>query len=258
MKPDHELISGKEKIDFEKINKRLKVKNSQRKTVTISWLISVIFAILVVLTFFEGSPLHHFYALTLIGIFIAIAGAITAFIFRSRVKKLDTLISGENVIASWQLSTKQQADYIDFLFQNEKTKNRAILGITSIFIVVIFGGFILFIDKGKGAMLLVMLALLALVTFFAYVMPVYYRSKNKKGDGLVLLGKKYAYINGFFHNWDFPLSGIQKVKAIDKPFYGLFIQYYYYDRTLKNTEELDIPAPADLDLKSIVAHLKNK
>ncbi|MCG6187308.1 zinc-ribbon domain-containing protein [Maribellus maritimus] len=253
-----ELISMEGNIDFQKINRKLKVKNSQRKPVTVSLMILLIAFVLVVLTFTEGSPLYGVFAVTLIGIFAAVTGLTVALVFRSRAKKMDTLISGENVIASWQLSYKQKSDYVDFLFKNEKSKNKAILGITTILIVLVFGGFILFIDEGKGAMFLVMLALIALVAFFALVMPTYYRSKNKNSDGMVLLGQKYAYINGFFHNWDFPLSGIQKVKIIEKPFHGLFIQYYYYDRTFKNTEELNIPAPAELDLKSVTVRLKTK
>ncbi len=89
-------------------------------------------------------------------------------------------------------------------------------------------------------------------------MPAFYRNKNLKGDGVIMIGQKFAYINGFFHNWDFPLSGIQKVKIIDKPFHGLYIKYYYFDRTLKNTEELNIPAPPDIDLEHVVSLLKVK
>ncbi len=57
--------------------------------------------------------------------------------------------------------------------------------------------------------------------------------------GLILIGRKFAYINGFFHNWDFPLSGIQKVKMIENHF-TVFIKVYYFDGTLKNSEELNI------------------
>ena len=122
--------------------------------------------------------------------------------------------------------------------------------------MVVFGIFIIVIDEGKGVMLLVMIALIGIIAAFALGMPAFYRNKNLKGDGVVLLGRKFAYVNGFFHNWDFPLSGIRKVKAIETPFHGLYIQYSYYDRTLKNTEELHIPASPDMDLKKIVALLK--
>lgn len=248
----------RENIDFRKINQKLKVKNSQRKPVSISVLIALISVILVIMSLSENSPLHGMYAITMIGIFVAITGLITALVFRSRAKKMDTLISGENVIASWLLNDEQKTAYVNTLFRTEQAKNKAILIVTTILIVLIFGAFIIFIDEGKAAMFMVMLILIALVSTFALGMPHYYRAKNMRGDGVILLGQKFAYINGFFHNWDFPLSGVQKAKVINEPFHGIFIQYYYYDRTLKNTEELNIPAPADLDLKSIVAELKSK
>ncbi len=76
-----------------------------------------------------------------------------------------------------------------------------------------------------------------------------------QGDGKILIGKKFAYVNGFFHNWDFILSGIKKSRIIDQPFYGLYIQYYYTDLTLTNTEEVNIPAPKDVDLNIVLAAL---
>lgn len=245
-------------IDFQKINGKLKVKNSQLKAVVISLIVSLLGVILAFLTFTEGSPLYKAYAVTLISIFVAVAGLIVALIFRSRAKKMKTLISGENVIASWQLNNQQKSEYASFLFQNEKAKNKVIMWITTVLIVVIFGIVILLMDEGKGVMFLVMIALIGIIAVFALGMPAIYRNKNLNGDGVILIGRKFAYINGFFHNWDFPLSGIQKVKMIEKPFHGLYIQYYYYDRTLKNREELSIPASPDIDLRHVVSLLKEK
>ncbi len=244
------------KIDYHQINKNLKVKNSQSRIVRGSLLVTMGAVILILLTIPEESPFHNMFALTLIGILIGITGVITAWIFRLRAKKLATLISGENVVAAWQLSDAEKATYAGYLFSFEKNKNLGILGITTLLIVVIFGLFILFIDEGKGAMALVALGLILLLSFFALGMPVYYRQRNLNGDGIILIGRKFAYVNGFFHNWDFPLSGIQKVKPIEKPFHGLYLQYYYYDRTLKNTEELHIPAPPETDLQELTRVLK--
>lgn len=243
-------------IDLQEINGRLKVKNSQWKAVVISLIVALIGLILTYLTFTEGSPFYQAYAVTLISIFIVIAGLSVAIIFRSRAKKMRTLISGENVIASWQLTPELKSEYANFLFQNEKEKNKAIMWITSVLIVIIFGIFILVIDEGKGVMFFVMIALIAITAAFAMGMPAFYRKKNLNGDGVILIGRKFAYINGFFHNWDFPLSGIQKVKVIEKPFHGLYIKYYYYDKTLKNSEELNIPASPDIDLEHIVSLIK--
>lgn len=243
-------------IDLQKINSKLKVKNSQQKAVIISLIISFSGVILTYLTFTEGNPLYKAYAFTLISIFIVLGGLIVAIILRSRAKKMKTLISGENVIASWQLSHQKKLEYVNFLFQNEKDKNKAIFLITAFLIVIVFGIVILVMGEGRGVMFLFMVALIAIIATFAFAMPAYYRNKNLKGDGVILIGRKFAYINGFFHNWDFPLSGIQKVKIIEKPFHGLYIKYYYYDRTLKNSEELNIPSSPDIDLEHVVSLLK--
>ena len=243
-------------FDYRKINQNLKVRNSQSRIVRGALWVTLGAVILILLTLSEDSPLHNMFALAFIGGFIALTGLITAWIFKLRAKKLATLISGETVVAAWQLDDAEKTAYASYLFSFEKSKNLGILGITTLFIVVIFGLFILFIDEGKGAMALVAVGLILLLSLFALGMPVYYRQRNLHGDGIILIGRKFAYVNGFFHNWDFPLSGIQKVKPIEKPFHGLYLQYYYYDRTLKNTEELHIPATHETDLQELTRVLK--
>ena len=89
-------------------------------------------------------------------------------------------------------------------------------------------------------------------------MPQYYKYQNLKNDGKVLIGAKFAYINGYFHNWDFVLSGLSKVKVMRQPFYGINLVYYYTDRTLNNSEELFIPANENENLDELVSILKMK
>jgi len=243
-------------IDFKKINRQIHIKNSQRKAVVISSLISLFTALLVILTFIDGSYIYQIYALRFIGIFVLISGIIVSFVFNSRAKKLDKLINGENIVASWQLNEKQKEDFVSLLYQNEQAKNKSLFILTTVLIIVIFGAFALLMDEGGIAMFAIMIILIIFLAVFAFGMPAYYRVKNNKGEGLVLIGKNYAYLNGFFHNWDFPMSGIQKIKLIEKPFRGIYIQYYYYDRTLKHTEELTIPAPDYVDLAALVKTLR--
>lgn len=246
----------RQEFDYGQINKNLKVKNSQSRIVRGALWVTLAAVAVVAATILEGSPLYKMHVLSFIACFIALSGLVTAWIFRLRAKKLATLISGENVVAAWQLSREEKSAYAGYLFSFERSKNLGILGIITFLIVVIFGLFILFIDEAKGAMALVALGLILLLSLFALGMPVYYRQRNLAGDGIILIGRKFAYVNGFFHNWDFPLSGIQKVKPIEKPFHGLYLQYYYYDRTLKNTEELHIPAPPAIDLRELARLLK--
>lgn len=250
-----QLAGNEKEFDYQSINRNLKIKNSQSVVVRGAWWVTLAAVLLVILTTLEESPLYGMHLFTFLGGFIALGSLVVALIFRARAKKLSTLISGENVVAAWQLSQEEKAIYSHYLFAHERSKNLLILGITTFLIVVIFGLFILLIDEGKGAMLVVMLGLIVILSLFALGMPIFYRQKNLHSDGIILIGRKFAYVNGFFHNWDFPLSGIQKVKPIDKPFYGLFLQYYYVDRTFKNTEELFIPAPPGTDVHNLAMEL---
>ncbi len=249
---ENEEISMLDKKDLSLINKKIELENNQTSIVTKFWYAAAFFAFIIILAFMDLDVLPIHPAIAFISFFLFVSSIVIAFMFRSREKKLQSLITGENLIASWKLNSEEKSQYVNFLFQNEKSRNISIFIVTTILIIIIFGAFIIFIDEGKAAMFFIMLGLIAFIALFAFGMPHYYKQQNSKNDGNILIGKNYAYINGYFHNWDFILSGIKKAKIIDKPFYGLYIKYYYTDRTLTNTEELNIPASQNVNLQKVV------
>lgn len=176
--------------------------------------------------------------------------------FRGRAKKLQTLISGDNLLAYWRLTPEQKKQYVNYLYEQKRGQNIVILFFTSIIIVVVFVTFILFIDEEKLIMLGAMLGLIFFLALFAFAMPLYYRYQNNKGDGQVLIGTKYAYINGYFYNWDYPLSGLSKINIIKKPFYGIDLVFYYTDRTIQHQYEILIPANNEVELQSLVKSMR--
>lgn len=245
--------------EIKKINQKITLKNSQTSIVKKSWLIAAFFGLLIMIAIadVDGFQLHP--AIILLSVFLFLTALIVGFVFKSREKKLQSLITGENLIASWVLTSNEKAQYVSYLFKNEQTKNKGLFIITTVFIVVIFGLFIAFMDEGAAAMFVVMLAVIAIIALAAFGLPFYYKFKNSKNDGLVLLGKKYAYVNGYFHNWDFPLSGIKKVAVIHEPFYGVYLKYYYTDRTFTNSEELYIPASINnVNLQQVIDVIKDE
>ena len=264
---DQEAVSSNEvldrqpivsKKDIEKINRKLTIENNQDSIVKKSLILAGIFALLMIMPFMDWSPLAGLWALTMISLFLMIASLIVAWMFRGRSQKLQTLISGENLLSSWTLTSVQKEKYIDHLFKEQIGKNIIVLSSIAVITVIVFGVFILFIDEGKLTMLGVMVGLIFFLALFAFGMPFYYRYSNRKGDGQVLLGSKYAYINGYFHNWDYPLSGLSKIKVIKEPFYGIDLTYFYTDRTLQHQEEILIPANEELDLKPLVQAMKKQ
>lgn len=230
-------------------NKQIKISNG-------AWLVAIFFFIVTIFPFYEGNPLTKIWAVAFLSFFFGISSIIVAIMYRMRSNKFKKLLSGEKTLAHWTLSEFEKQKYVDYMFENRKKKNKFNFMLISIFMVVIFGFIIIMMDDdNRMVMVYILIFYLTLFGSFAYLMPFYFKNKNLKGDGHVLIGKEFAYVNGFFHNWDFPLSGIEDVKIIKEPFYGLHLTYYYTTRSLRNTEEIDIPAPLNFDLNELINQL---
>jgi len=251
-----ETKSTKDTNTLEAINQRITLENNQQTTVSRLWIVAAIFAILTVLPFMEWSPIAGVWAIAFVSFFLFISSLAIAWMFRGRSEKLQKLISGESLLREWTLTPEQKESYVNYLYDQERGKNLAIFFSISFVAVIVFGLFILSIDEGKLAMLGVLAGLILFLSFFAFVMPIYYRYSNRKGDGKILICAKYAYINVYFHNWDFLLSGLSRIKVIQKPFYGINLVYYYTDRTLRHSEEIFIPANEGMDLEELVESMK--
>jgi len=193
------------------------------------------------------------FALSFVSITALLSALIVAWIYHLRAKKLESLIDESKLVARWRLDSEQKAKYAHFMFETQKAKNKILFTIMSLMFVIIFGIFIAVIEaQAKMPMFLAMIGFIAFLSLFAFGMPYYYRQSNLKADGEILIGTKFAYVDGQFHNWDFPLSGLKDVRVIHKPFYGLHLRYYYTDRTLRHSFELNIPANEESDLKTLI------
>ncbi len=239
---------------FKKINKDIQIQNNQSSITKKLWYAAAFFLLIIIIAFMELVDIHP--AIVFLSFFFFLSSVLIGFMFRSREKKLQKLITGENLLAEWTLTDTQKKNYANYLFEHEISKNKVILVLIAGIAAVVFGIFILVIDEGKLFMFLVFIGLVMFLSIFAFGMPYYYKMKNTKANGHILIGAKYAYINGFFHNWDFLLSGLSKVKIITEPFYGINLVYYYTDRTFTHSEELFIPANENIDLEDLITKLK--
>lgn len=238
--------------------KRTNVKNRQRQTAISAVVIAVVALVMTMLPFQSWSALEGAYAVTVLSLFVFIAAIVVAVMFGSRSRKMRRLISGDTLLYSWVLDEEAKRVYVNRLFRQEKSRNKMLFFVVAICMTLVFGLFIIFMKEYRSTMFFFYAGITAFVALFAFGMPYYYRCRNRKGDGYVLIGSRYAYVNGFFHNWDFPLSGLVKAEVMHRPFYGLKLQYYYYDRTLRHEEVLEIPANEAIDLKTIVEQILSK
>ena len=233
------------------------IKNKQRSAARWFLFAGIVFGIAAYLSFREENFLSGVWAVVLLGFFLMISSCITAWIVGKRAKKMDRLLNGQHLIAQWTFSPEQQRAYANYMKSNALAKNNGLMGIIAILFVVITIPFLFFLEKDEmGGFLGIMGSILLFVFIFSRITPYYYYSRNIRGDGQVLIGPKYAYVNGYFHNWDFPMSGLKKLKVISQPFEGISLTYYYTDRTWRNEHTLNIPVDKDVDSKSLIARIK--
>lgn len=232
-------------------------KNRQRALARAIAASAPVFAGLAALPFFSGNPLSGAWALTLVGVFLAIGAAVVAGMFSGRARKMDKLLSTEALLCRWALDDNMLKAYVALQEDESRAKNKALMWVVGGLFTLVTVIFLFALEAGeRGGFTLIMGTILMLVFGASRFFPWYYRRRNLKADRQILIGSRYVYINGYFHSWDTPLSGLTKVRVIHSPFHGLHLTYWYTDRTLRNTHALKIPAPAGLDLNPLVKALR--
>lgn len=236
----------------------MQIKNTQWIIVKRSLILAVIFGGACFSSVFARPGDTWQYPVCLLSVFLMVTSLAIAFIFRSRARKMDQLIArSPELLAQWSLSKTMKLDYAEAIRQIMRTRNNALLIIVTFFTVLITGAFLVFMDESRGMFAVIMGSVYLFPLAAALFFPGYYYRRNLKGDGIVLIGKKFAYFNGVFHNWDFPLSGLTTVKPIKKPFNGLYLAYYYTDRTFTHSAEIQVPSPDNINLQELVNRLKS-
>lgn len=234
------------------------LKNKQRSTARTFNVLALLGVFMVIVPNIKGHPLSGAWALAFLGMFVTIASFVVALIFSRRAKKMDSLQSGEKLLVHLEMTGEMKKHYATTLRDESRAKNKAVMWVVGILFVVITIPFLFFLEDGEiGGFVFIMGSIFLIVFAASKFFPVYYYRKNLKGDSQILIGEKYAYFNGYFHNWDYPLSGLSKVKAIKKPFHGIYLAYYYTDLTWRNTHEIKFPLPENFDPKPIVERLRS-
>lgn len=233
------------------------IKNKQKWIVSFFIILTLIFGMAAVLPFFSGNPLTGEWAAAFVGLFLFLLCLITALVFRSRARKMDRLLDGDTLLLRWELGGDLLTKFADYHRNKNKEKNSAVMWVVGGLMAVVTGLFLFWLEGEEKLIFAgIMAGVFLLVLLASRFFPRYYYRRHMKGDRQVLIGSKFAYINGYFHNWDYPLSKLHKAKVIDKPFYGLRLVYTYTDLTWKNTEDIVIPAPESVDLAELAGRLQ--
>lgn len=232
------------------------IENKQKKNTRNSLITALFFAVLMVLPYYEGNPLSDLWGISFIALCSMITSLIMAIFYNKRSKKMKSLLDQTELLAGWDMDWKMKNRYVTELSREIYTRSKFLLWVISgffLFFVVLF----LFIVGDDWPVFLMIMGSAYLVIFIAGIAaPPYYTSRNKHGDGHVLIGAKFVYINGYFHNWDFPLSGLTSLQAISEPFKGIELIYYYTVRRSVQTQELRIPTPDFIDSEKLIVQIQ--
>lgn len=235
-----------------------KIKNRQAKAARNSLIVAGFSAVLVVLPFYEGNPLSDLWGISFIALCSLLTSLIVALMYHNRSKKMKSLLNQTKLLAAWDMDQKMKDIYVSEFRREIYSRSKMLLWIISgffAFFITIF----LFIVKDDWPLFLGIMGLAYLVILIAGLSaPPYYTSRNRLGDGHVLIGAKYIYINGYFHNWDFPLSGLSSIEPISKPFRGIELIYFFTVRRNVQTQEIRIPTPDFIDSEKLIAQIQSE
>jgi hypothetical protein len=235
-----------------------KVENKQAKTVRLALIWSVFAILFIVLPFYGGNPLSDLWGISFIALFILISCLVVAAVYQSRSVKMKNLLNRTELLANWQLDREMKNRYIAEMSRELHSRSKTLLWVMSGFFLLFTVFFLSILEDNRPVFLMIMGSAYTLIFASAKFFPSHYIRKNKRGDGLVLIGSKYAYINGDFHNWDFPLSGLSGIQPISEPFSGIGLVYYYTVRNSVQTQELRIPVPETIDSEKLIAQIQTE
>ena len=235
------------------------VKNRERSASRFFAGIGIISLLAAAAALSENTFLSGIWPIAFLGISAGTASLVAIVILNKRAKKMDRLLTGENLIARWIMTDDEKKAFSDNLKVTSRSKNKAVMLVVTIFFAVITIPFLFFLERDEaGGFLLIMGSIWLIVLLFSVLMPNYYHYRNLGGDGQILIGSQYAYINGYFHNWDFLLSGIRSLKQIKEPFRGIMLKYYYTDRTWTNEHALYIPVPDSINIEELISSIRKE
>lgn len=233
-----------------------KIENRQAKAVRNSLIVAVLSAVLMVLPFYEGNLLSDLWGISFIALCSLITCLVVALMYHKRSKKMKSLVDQSELLAGWDMDSEMKEIYVAEFRREIYSRSKMLLWVISgffLFFTVLF----LFIVKDDWPVFVGIMGSSYLVILIAGLSaPPYYTSRNRRGDGHVLIGAKYIYINGYFHNWDFPLSGLNSILSIEKPFRGIELIYFYTVRRNVQTQEIRIPVPDFVDREKLISQIR--
>lgn len=178
-----------------------KLPNSQRRIVNVWLFITLIFLIGIFLPSWIGTDaMGDGFGLSLLSGFFALIGLIVVFIYRSRAKQMDKILSGEGRIAYWHYAPEEWFRFVVVDFEEEREMKRNMFFLVA-GISFIVGIVLAFLVEEPMLILIIIAGIILLVSIPAYFVPRYrFRTlKNSKAEAII--SKNGVLVGKMFHLW---------------------------------------------------------
>lgn len=216
--------------------------NPARTTSTVWWILTPVFLLLTFVSFASDMGDAAF-ALAFVSFIMFITAVIVAVIYGSRARALDRLLAGEGLLAHWAYQPDEWLQYAETEYRTERQIKKMLALIISGFALVVGIGFIIADWESGIGVLIVMLALMAMVSFLAWSTSWYNYRRNLKYPGEVYISKDGVYLNKQLHLWTHLLAYLDSVKYVEEIPPLLVFAYFAPTRTGLEERDVRVPVP---------------
>ncbi|MHB0857668.1 MAG: hypothetical protein ACYC5M_08870 [Anaerolineae bacterium] len=184
------------------------------------------------------------YALSFVGVFVALSGLVVALIFRKRAGQLERIIEQAEYLAHWRCEPVEWRCFVAEEYERQMAANRAmwllVAGVSAVVSLV----FVLADREHGWIVLAVLVGLLALLAGVAYLVPSLTRARNQGRPGEVWLAKTGVVLNGSFTSWAVFGARLEATSWHAGP--GAYVQFdiSYPSRYGRQTSSVRAPVPS--------------
>jgi len=182
------------------------------------------------------------FAISALSFFLVLAGIIVIIIYSGRVRTLNRILKGDNLLAHWTYSSEEWNSYAETEYREEKEGKKVLFYVIAAF-ALFFGILFLIIDLENGIWVMgLMLALIAVIAFTAWFTSWYNYRQNKKYLGETYITGEAVYINRQLHTWRGLGARLDSVN-LTKDASPLLLQFVYSAPTRTGMQEYTVRIP---------------
>jgi len=222
----------------------LPVKNSQWQIVRLWVILLLTFVFLIFLPSLIGlDGMDGGFAIGFVSFFMGIVSLVVIFIYTSRARQLDSILSGEGRLAVWHYQPDEWKRFVERDFAEQKIVNRSIFYLIAGISIVV--GILLTIVYQDILMAEIILGLIAFLAIIAFITPYFRLNKLRKSTQLVIISEKGAVIGKMVHLWEKLGASLDKVSWNDQNPGTVMIEFTYSmpSRNGRDQQVARVPVP---------------